>query len=260
MATSTTRLGLRKPTTLDTFDEATDLNAPMDILDQSVGTQVCTSTTRPTTNLFQGKRIYETDTNNWLFYTGSAWRHQSQPYETTAVPSPHTDQLVYQSSDTWLVKRLAAGSWKEAAATGGTNHEARYYQSTAQSLGDAVVESLALNATDYSSADVTKSGDHKTFTVNRAGLWYLTAEVRINASAGANGERLISLRSPAGSTTLSSSRDTSQTIGVHLNTSCSVRLASGATIDVAVFQQSGAALSTWIWAKSIHISLTWLRP
>jgi len=81
MATSTTKLGLRKPdpdpTTGDFIDVVTDVNDSMDKLDAAVGTFICTSGTRPVGSLrWDGRDIFETDTrrrymwsttvNDWL--------------------------------------------------------------------------------------------------------------------------------------------------------------------------------------------------
>lgn len=44
------------------------------VRDNTAVAQVCTSSTRPTGNaLYEGVRIYETDTDRILIYTGSAW-------------------------------------------------------------------------------------------------------------------------------------------------------------------------------------------
>lgn len=63
MATTTTRLGLRKPNFAgggDNINGPLDLNANWDKIDSIAGFTVCTSGTRPTA--FQGQCIYETDT------------------------------------------------------------------------------------------------------------------------------------------------------------------------------------------------------
>jgi hypothetical protein len=47
------------------------------------GTQVCTSTTRPSgASLFNGLRIYETDTSRELLYDGTGWVIMSEPMQT----------------------------------------------------------------------------------------------------------------------------------------------------------------------------------
>jgi len=72
MATSTTRLVLRKPVDADTVDQELDLNANYDIIDLNIGFRIVTSGTRPATP-FQGMQIYETDTKDKYFWTGTEW-------------------------------------------------------------------------------------------------------------------------------------------------------------------------------------------
>lgn len=67
MATSTTRLGLRKPVGADTVQVALDISGSMDTLDTAVD-RICTSSTRPST-VYVGMRAYETDTNRLIVCT-----------------------------------------------------------------------------------------------------------------------------------------------------------------------------------------------
>lgn len=64
MATSTTRLGLRKPVGADTVQVSLDVSGSMDTIDAAVD-RVCTSSTRPATP-FLGMRCYETDTGRFI--------------------------------------------------------------------------------------------------------------------------------------------------------------------------------------------------
>lgn len=87
MATSTTRLALRKPNPAvggDNISVANDLNLNWDKVDAAVGYFVCTSGTRPTTAAWQGMHIYETD-------TGKAY------VATTGGPTPTWVQLLLGS-------------------------------------------------------------------------------------------------------------------------------------------------------------------
>lgn len=82
MATSTTRLALRKPdpdpVTGDNVNVVTDINQSMDKIDGNIGFTVCTSGTRPGSP-WDGQPIYETDTNKFRAWVESAW---------TDIPSP----------------------------------------------------------------------------------------------------------------------------------------------------------------------------
>ena len=50
----------------------TDVNGAFLSIDTLAVPTVCTSATRPTTNLFVGREIYETDTKKALFYNGTS--------------------------------------------------------------------------------------------------------------------------------------------------------------------------------------------
>lgn len=74
MAT-TTRLGLNKPANSDVVDVVTAISDQMAVLDSAARCESCTSTTRPTTNLFTGKIAYETDTKSIIKYSGAVWEY-----------------------------------------------------------------------------------------------------------------------------------------------------------------------------------------
>lgn len=64
---NTPRLGLIRPDGPE-FVNVDLLNSNSDVLDVSVGVSDCTAATRPVTNLFDGRIIYETDTGKVLRY------------------------------------------------------------------------------------------------------------------------------------------------------------------------------------------------
>jgi hypothetical protein len=71
MASTTTRLALRKPAGTDLVNVATDLDANYDLIDAVVGYTNCTSSTRPSTP-FIGQGIRESDTGALLVSNGSS--------------------------------------------------------------------------------------------------------------------------------------------------------------------------------------------
>lgn len=71
MATTTTRLGLRKPAGTDLVNVSADLDANYDLIDAVVGFTNCTSTTRPSSP-FTGQGIRESDTGAALVSNGSS--------------------------------------------------------------------------------------------------------------------------------------------------------------------------------------------
>lgn len=79
MATTTSRLGLRKPNnTTDVVNVTTDISNNMDLVDAAVGYVVCTSSTRPGSP-YTGQPIYETDTKLCYVWNGSAWAIANVP-------------------------------------------------------------------------------------------------------------------------------------------------------------------------------------
>lgn len=72
MATSTTRLGLRKPANPDVVNVVSDVNANMDKIDSSVNLFPCTSATKPALP-FTGQLILLTDAQVVQCWTGTQW-------------------------------------------------------------------------------------------------------------------------------------------------------------------------------------------
>jgi hypothetical protein len=78
MSTSTTRLGLYKPTSSENVNVVTDLNNNLDSIDLNMSFRSCTSSTRPSV-VWDGLNIHETDTNR--FYVWNATPASSGWYE-----------------------------------------------------------------------------------------------------------------------------------------------------------------------------------
>lgn len=132
MATSTTRLGLRKPDpdplTGDFVDAQADLNDNWDNIDGKLPLIVCTSGTRPGTP-YQGMQIFETDTDNVLFWDGGNWMRlfaQGQDVgwpETMLVKQSSTSAQVLRSEVTgesfprWTMQQDGLMGWSPGSAT-----------------------------------------------------------------------------------------------------------------------------------------------
>lgn len=99
--TTTTRLGLVKPTpgTAEPVNVATQLNASMDRIDDSIGAKPCTSSTRPSSP-YDGQFIRETDTGRLYVYsaTASAWLQIMGPGVYLAAPGGSTGSMRAQLS------------------------------------------------------------------------------------------------------------------------------------------------------------------
>lgn len=58
----------------DLIDVTAQIAVPHLALEAGLGAYHCTAATRPTTNNFAGRLIYETDTKNYFKYDGAAWQ------------------------------------------------------------------------------------------------------------------------------------------------------------------------------------------
>jgi hypothetical protein len=124
MTTTTARYGLTKINVLsDNVDVVADFNNNWDAIDLKLGTQVCTSSTRPASPV-QGMNIYETDTGYVRVYTGSAWKTAGNAVSTSSArpASPIQGDLLFES-DTGYVRKYNGTTWTgvgEANATSGS--------------------------------------------------------------------------------------------------------------------------------------------
>jgi hypothetical protein len=106
MASTTTRLGLRKPAPSDAVDVTADLDNNWDVLDAAAGTTVCTSTSRPSAP-YIGQTIRETDTGFAYVWDGTTWVLTTRPSVTICTSSTRPTNvlaglLIYET-DTNLV-------------------------------------------------------------------------------------------------------------------------------------------------------------
>jgi hypothetical protein len=84
--TFTAKLALRKPDPVTLYD-VTKVNANNQLIDDAMGAVICTSATRPSTGLFNGLQIYETDTGlSWVRSAG-AWAMPRLTFSTTVRPT-----------------------------------------------------------------------------------------------------------------------------------------------------------------------------
>jgi len=136
-----------------------------------------------------------------------------------------------------------------------------YYNTAVQSIPNVADTQLAFptNAYNSSSDDVTPNASFNAFTVNRTGLWIISAGVRI--VAGTSGERHLFL---ALTNMLIGSRlagaSAASSVPTSLNVGTEARLSAGSVVLAGAYQSSGAARNTEIVGLSVHMSLAWIRP
>lgn len=144
MATTTTRLGLRKPdpdpVTGDFVDAQLDVNDNMDNLDGKMPLVVCTSGTRPGSP-YQGQPIFETDTGNVLFHNGTGWKRLLseggtnwptfiQVERASATNGAFSNFLTGDSQSRWFIQIDGKQWW----GSGSSAHDVNLYRASANML------------------------------------------------------------------------------------------------------------------------------
>jgi len=101
--------------------------------------------------------------------------------------------LVYDTAQQ-VVLRYDGATWVLCFGSGNANgfiKECRYKATVAQTTNNNVETAMAFDTAVYTSNDITKDAAHTSFTLNRAGLWMVSATNRWPAYGGtdAAGER-----------------------------------------------------------------------
>jgi hypothetical protein len=111
MTTATSRYALNKIVLVsDNVDVLNDFNVNWDAIDLKLGTQVATSSTRPSSPV-QGQWEFETDTGFTRVYKGAAWSSGFTVGTSGARPAnPIQGDLVYET-DTTFTRSRGASAW-----------------------------------------------------------------------------------------------------------------------------------------------------
>lgn len=73
---TTARLALYEPVNSEVVNVLTAIDNQLTIIDDAAFVTQCTSATRPITNLYFGRLIYETDTKELVRWNGAVWQRQ----------------------------------------------------------------------------------------------------------------------------------------------------------------------------------------
>lgn len=113
MTTPTTRYALNKIVLgSDNVDVVVDFNNNWDAIDLKLGTQVCTSSTRPASPV-QGQLIYETDTTLTRVYKGATWQTAGVGVCTSSArpANPIQGDIIYET-DTFVTRVYSGSAWR----------------------------------------------------------------------------------------------------------------------------------------------------
>lgn len=105
--TFTAKLGLRQYDASLFYDVA-KFSADNLLIDNAFGTVICTSTTRPSTGLYNGMTLWETDTRRFVVRVSGAWVPVPQPAiiadqtARTAITTPYDGMIIYRQDRDWI--------------------------------------------------------------------------------------------------------------------------------------------------------------
>lgn len=104
--TFTPKLGLRQYDA-SLFYDVGKISADNLLVDNAFGTIICTSTTRPSSGLFNGMQLWETDTRRFVVRVAGAWvvvptrAIIADAAARTAITTPYDGMMIYRQDRDW---------------------------------------------------------------------------------------------------------------------------------------------------------------
>lgn len=147
--TNTSRIALTKDGDTENYSVAR-VNANWDRIDEYIGVTKCTSSSRPTANLFDGRVIYETDTECMVVYRTDLvnWRYAGMAVVANATArdalTPKHDGLMCYRKDVDLVQVYNGSAWSAVTPTKGFAPPSNVLPQTIASGGGGVIASLTI--------------------------------------------------------------------------------------------------------------------
>lgn len=105
--TFTSKLGLRQYDASLNYD-VSKFSADNLLIDNAFGTVICTSGTRPSTGLFNGMTLWETDTRRFVVRVAGVWTPVpnvctiADAAARTAITAPYDGMVIYRQDTDWL--------------------------------------------------------------------------------------------------------------------------------------------------------------
>lgn len=254
MGTSTTNLGLYKPDGTEFILRVTDLNDNWDKVDAASGITFCTSSTRPSTGLTNGRLIYETDTVAFLIYrlSTTAWIYLTTPSVANNTArdalTPVYNGMLAITLDTNTLWQRKSGAWTLATVRF-DDPRAQLYQNAAQNVTNNSFTAITFQAEDY---DLPSPGGHNTstntsrFTTQVAGKYTFSGGV----AWAANGTGLRGCKWMKNGIDLFGSTIMLASVGAGASTripalSMGIDLAVNDYVELHGYQSSGGTLATF---------------
>lgn len=252
MGTTTTNLGLYKPDGTEFMLRVVDLNDNLDKIDAAVGMTFCTSSTRPSTGLTNGRLIYETDTTALLVYrlSTTAWIYLTTPVTANNTArdalTPVYNGMLSVTLDTNTLWQRKAGAWVIAFTTVRFDDpRAQLYASSTQSIPNNSFTAVTFQSEDF---DLPSPGGHTTntkYTAFVAGKYTFSGGVAFASNAtGIRGCKWMKNGADLNGSTImiptisgAATRVPAVTMGIDL--------AVNDYVELHVYQSSGGSLSTF---------------
>lgn len=185
---------------------------------------------------------------------------------TGVVPLPTAPMVVFDASD-FLVKKYNGATWDTIGAWG-LDEAVEYTSNSVQALANITQTKVQFNNPVQTSTAVTAGGtSNDQFTLNRAGIWDITAGIRHAGAAGDN-ERALSITTTADTGVATPFAVSSMVQGsttAPWSTTCSTGprfFAAGTQISVFTYQSTGGSINTVVAAPAgaVFFRAVWVGP
>lgn len=261
MATTTTRLSLRKPANSDFVNVTTDISDSMDTIDAAIGfNRVAAFPGSP----YTGKPVLRSDlSDNAFVYNGTVWmpNKQIQVFSSTAnrdagFPSPVSgDQAIVTATKSMYIYNGVA--WTQFLIYEGVP-QARLLRTTVQSINNATDTII-----NWTSEDIDTLNGHDNVTNNtrytaQAGGQYLCIAT-IPWANNATGVRRVDFRVNGTANKTGGTYAPGSSIESSSNASRIISLSFGDYVEVMVHQTSGGALDArGTFNEGLVFEITWM--
>lgn len=186
---------------------------------------------------------------------------------TGVVPSPIADMVVFDSSD-FLIKKYNGATW-DTVGTWSRDEAVEYTATgTPQALANFAQTKVRFNNAVQTSSAVTAGGtSNDQFTLNRAGIWDITAGIRQDVAAG-DTERALSITTTADTGVATPFAVVSGVQGSNTmpwSATCNTGprfFSAGTQISVFTYQGTGGSINTVTTAPAgaVFFRAVWIGP
>lgn len=185
---------------------------------------------------------------------------------TGVVPLPTAPMVVFDSSD-FLMKKYNGATW-DVIGRWGLDEAVEYTSTSVQSLANITQTKVQFNNAVQTSTAVTAGGtSNDQFTLNRAGIWDITAGIRHAGAAGDN-ERALSITTTGDTgvaTPFAVSSAVQGSTTAPWSTTCNTGprfFSAGTQISVFTYQSTGGSINTVVTAPAgaVFFRAVWVGP